>query len=151
MEFLKSLWGLGTEEEGGYHTGPPGYIDWRNSFLEIDSGAPSTFKNMGSARSCTTINISVKPIGTPACPIKSLFCSSYRSSCSSFNIQYQSPNSKKSIPPRWESIPGLRKRYTNSGLARSFSSFAFTANTITVSWHSEHAQFLFPKISVLYP
>ncbi len=26
LEFLKSLWGLGTEKEEGYHTGPPGYI-----------------------------------------------------------------------------------------------------------------------------
>jgi hypothetical protein len=25
LEFLKSLWGLGTEEEEGYRTGPPGY------------------------------------------------------------------------------------------------------------------------------
>jgi hypothetical protein len=30
LEFLKSLWGLGTEEEYGYSTGPPGYIGWRN-------------------------------------------------------------------------------------------------------------------------
>jgi hypothetical protein len=29
LEFLKSLWGLGTEEEEGYRTGPPGYIGWR--------------------------------------------------------------------------------------------------------------------------
>jgi hypothetical protein len=47
LEFLKSLWGLGTEEEEGYRTGPPGYIGWRNSFLGIDSGAPYTFKNTG--------------------------------------------------------------------------------------------------------
>jgi hypothetical protein len=40
LELLKSLWGLGTEEEQGYRTGPPGYIGWRNSFLEINSGAP---------------------------------------------------------------------------------------------------------------
>ncbi len=39
-EFLKSLWGLGTEEEWVYRTGPPGYICWRNSFLGIDSWAP---------------------------------------------------------------------------------------------------------------
>jgi hypothetical protein len=26
LEFLKCLWGLGTEEEQGYRTGPPGYI-----------------------------------------------------------------------------------------------------------------------------
>jgi hypothetical protein len=49
LEFLNSLWGLGTEEEEGYRTGPPGYIDWRNSFLGINSGAPYTFKNTGSA------------------------------------------------------------------------------------------------------
>jgi hypothetical protein len=40
LEFLKSLWGLGTEEEEGYRTGPPGYLGWRNSFLGINSGAP---------------------------------------------------------------------------------------------------------------
>jgi hypothetical protein len=48
LEFLKRLWGLGTEEEEGYRTGPPGYISWRNSFLGIDSGAPYTFKNTSS-------------------------------------------------------------------------------------------------------
>ncbi len=53
LEFLKSLWGLGTEEEEGYSTGPPGYIGWRNSFLGIDSGAPYTFKNTGSGRFIT--------------------------------------------------------------------------------------------------
>jgi hypothetical protein len=26
MEFLKSLWGLGTEEEQGFRTVPPGYM-----------------------------------------------------------------------------------------------------------------------------
>ncbi len=50
LDFLKSLWGLGTDEEEGYRTGPPGYIGWRNSFLGIDSGAPYTFKNTGSAK-----------------------------------------------------------------------------------------------------
>ncbi len=40
LEFLKSPWGLGTEEELGYRTGPPGYIGWRNSVLGIDSWAP---------------------------------------------------------------------------------------------------------------
>ncbi len=40
LEFLKSLWGLGTEEEEVYRTGPPGYIGWRNSFLGIDFWAP---------------------------------------------------------------------------------------------------------------
>ncbi len=48
LEFLKSLWELGTKEEEGYRTGPPGYIDWRNSFLGIDSGIPYNFKNTGS-------------------------------------------------------------------------------------------------------
>jgi hypothetical protein len=48
LEFLKRLWGLGTEEEEGYCTGPPGYIGWRNSFFGIDSGAPYTFKNISS-------------------------------------------------------------------------------------------------------
>ncbi len=47
LEFLKSLWGPGTEQEEGYRTGPPGFIGWRNSFFGIDSGAPYTFKNMG--------------------------------------------------------------------------------------------------------
>jgi hypothetical protein len=37
LEFLKSIWGLGTEEEEGYRTGPPGYIGLRNSTLGIDS------------------------------------------------------------------------------------------------------------------
>ncbi len=32
--------GLGTEEELGYRTGPPGCIGWRKSFLGINSGAP---------------------------------------------------------------------------------------------------------------
>jgi hypothetical protein len=50
-DFLKSLWGLGTEEEEGYRTGPPGYIGWRNSLLGIDSRAPYTFKNTGSVYS----------------------------------------------------------------------------------------------------
>jgi hypothetical protein len=48
LEFLKRLWGLGTGEDEGYRTGPPGYIGWRNSFLGIDSGAPYTFKNTSS-------------------------------------------------------------------------------------------------------
>jgi hypothetical protein len=48
LDFLKSLWGLGTEEEEGYRTGPPGYIGWRSSFLGIDFGAPYTFKNTSS-------------------------------------------------------------------------------------------------------
>ncbi len=55
LEFLKSLWGLGTEEEEGYRTGPPGYIGWRNSFPGIDSGAPYTFKNTGSEPSLNSL------------------------------------------------------------------------------------------------
>ncbi len=55
LELLKSLRGLGTEEEEGYRTGPPGYIGWRNSFLAIDSGAPYTFKNSGSEQAFRTI------------------------------------------------------------------------------------------------
>jgi hypothetical protein len=51
LEFLKSLWGLGTEEEEVYRTGPPGYIGWRNPFLGFDSGVPYTFKNTGSGLS----------------------------------------------------------------------------------------------------
>ncbi len=38
LEFLKSQWGLGTEEEEVYRTGPPGNIGWRNSFLESIPG-----------------------------------------------------------------------------------------------------------------
>jgi hypothetical protein len=71
LEFLKILWGLGTEEEvgprlsvrgdqswnfkesmGARNRGgrglSPGYIGWRNSFLGIYSAAPYTFKNTGS-------------------------------------------------------------------------------------------------------
>ncbi len=50
LEFLKRLWGQGTEEEEGYRTGPPGYMGWRNSFLGISSGAPYTFKNTSSVK-----------------------------------------------------------------------------------------------------
>jgi hypothetical protein len=46
--FKESMGAIGTEEEEGYRTGPPGYISWRNSLLGIDSGAPYTFKNTGS-------------------------------------------------------------------------------------------------------
>jgi hypothetical protein len=35
LEFLKSLCGLRTDEELDYRTGPPGYIGWRNSFLDV--------------------------------------------------------------------------------------------------------------------
>jgi hypothetical protein len=28
LKFLKNLWGLGTEVEKGYCTGPPDYIGW---------------------------------------------------------------------------------------------------------------------------
>ncbi len=40
LEFLKNLWGLGSEKEWGCRTGPPGYIGWRNSFNGICSWAP---------------------------------------------------------------------------------------------------------------
>jgi hypothetical protein len=41
---------MGARNRGGrgLSYGPPCYIGWRNSFLEIDSGAPYTFKNTGS-------------------------------------------------------------------------------------------------------
>ncbi len=52
LEFLINLWGLGTEQEQGNSTGPPGYIGWRNSFLGIDSWASETFKCTGSG--CTS-------------------------------------------------------------------------------------------------
>ncbi len=40
LEFLNCLWGIATEKEKGYRTGPPGYIGWWNSFLGIGSWAP---------------------------------------------------------------------------------------------------------------
>ncbi len=49
QEFLKSLWGLGTEEEEGYRTGPPGYIGWRSSFLESILGPHTRLKIRGQA------------------------------------------------------------------------------------------------------
>jgi hypothetical protein len=66
LEFLKSLWGLGTEEEEGYRTGPPGYIGWRNSFLGIDSGAPYTFKNTGSGHG---LSLFLFLAGKPPAPV----------------------------------------------------------------------------------
>jgi hypothetical protein len=51
-EILKSRWGLGTEEEEGYRTGPPGYIGWRNSCLGIDSGNHS---------GCPVVGIEIHP------------------------------------------------------------------------------------------
>ncbi len=47
---MKSLWGLGTEEEEGFRTVPPDYLGWRNSFLGINAGAPFTFKSTGSVQ-----------------------------------------------------------------------------------------------------
>jgi hypothetical protein len=44
LEFLTSLWGLGTEDEEVYRTGPPGYIDWRNSFLGSIPGPHTRLK-----------------------------------------------------------------------------------------------------------
>jgi hypothetical protein len=49
--FLNNLGGLGTGKEYGCRTGPPGYIGWRNRFLEIDSWAPQKFKNTVSGGS----------------------------------------------------------------------------------------------------
>jgi hypothetical protein len=40
--FRTNLWGLGTEQEEGFRTGPLGYTAWWNWFLGIDSWA---FKN----------------------------------------------------------------------------------------------------------
>ncbi len=54
LEFLNSVWGLGTEQEQGFCTGPPGYRGWRNSFLGIDSWTPKTFKNTGSGQEVHT-------------------------------------------------------------------------------------------------
>ncbi len=44
LEFLNSLWGLGTEYRDRVF-GPPGYIGWRNGFLflAIDFRAPKKF------------------------------------------------------------------------------------------------------------
>ncbi len=50
LEFLNNLWRLGTEQEQGSRTGPPGYTAWRNWFLGIDSKAPQKFKNSGSVQ-----------------------------------------------------------------------------------------------------
>jgi hypothetical protein len=44
LEFLNNLWGLGSEKEKGYRTGPPGYIVWRNRFIGIDSGLHKRIK-----------------------------------------------------------------------------------------------------------
>jgi hypothetical protein len=44
LEFLKSLWGLGTEEEEGYRTGPLGYIGWRIHSLESIPGPYTRLK-----------------------------------------------------------------------------------------------------------
>ncbi len=44
LEFLNNLKGLGTEQEQGCRTGPPGYAAWRNWFLGIDFWAPSMLK-----------------------------------------------------------------------------------------------------------
>jgi hypothetical protein len=44
LEFLESLWGLGTEEEEGYRTGPPGYIGWRIHSLESIPGLHTRLK-----------------------------------------------------------------------------------------------------------
>jgi len=35
LEFLKRLWGLGTGEEEGYRTGPPGYAGGLHSLESI--------------------------------------------------------------------------------------------------------------------
>ncbi len=40
LEFLNTLWGLGTQLEQGCRTGPTGYAAWRNWFLGIDCWAP---------------------------------------------------------------------------------------------------------------
>ncbi len=68
LEFLKRLWGLGTEEEEGHRTGPLGYMGWRNSFRGIDSGAPYTFKSTssGSVRLCNAME--TKLPHTPSLP-----------------------------------------------------------------------------------
>ncbi len=50
---FKESMGARNRRGESYRTGPPGYIGWRNSFLEIDSGAPCTFKNTGSAGLCS--------------------------------------------------------------------------------------------------
>ncbi len=53
LEFLNNLQWLGTEQEQGCRTGPPGNTAWRNWFLGIVSWAPYKDKNSGSVL-CTT-------------------------------------------------------------------------------------------------
>ncbi len=36
LEFKKNLWGLGTDQQQGCRTSPPGYKGWRSRFLGID-------------------------------------------------------------------------------------------------------------------
>jgi hypothetical protein len=59
LEFLNNLWGLGTKQEQGCRTGPPGYTACRNGFLGIDSWTPSKFKNSGSVDVRTLVTYSL--------------------------------------------------------------------------------------------
>ncbi len=65
LEFLKSLWVIGTEEE---------YIGWRNSFLGIDSGAPYTYKNTGWFLVIQVISSYLSPFGLFVLPINLSRC-----------------------------------------------------------------------------
>ncbi len=48
LEFQNNLWWLGTEQEQGCRTGPPGYIGWRNRFLgSLNKYRPCTNGNAG--------------------------------------------------------------------------------------------------------
>ncbi len=65
---LNNLWGLGTEEEYGYRTGPPGYIGWPDGIHSLESipGLHKRLKirtlaywtNMGGAH-CTSFFLKV--------------------------------------------------------------------------------------------
>ncbi len=44
LEFSNNLWGLGTDQEQGCRTGPPGYIGWRNQLFGINSWALKCLK-----------------------------------------------------------------------------------------------------------
>ncbi len=84
LDFLKRLWGLVTEEEEGFRTGPPGNIGWRNSFLGIDSGAPYPFKSTGSDLCGDTIRVGCVQSKTLQCttPTKAVNREDKRSRCS---------------------------------------------------------------------
>ncbi len=62
LKILIDLWELGTEQEQGYRTGPPGYTAWGNWFVGIDSWASLKFKNSGSMVAVVAARALQKPI-----------------------------------------------------------------------------------------